>query len=91
MPKKSAAQPAKIDCCVKTLHKAPTLTVPEAMLVGKIFNSMKLLYFSTRATGIREATQFPSRGGREQGGTKTATNDREVWVRTGRGEFEQRC
>jgi len=38
MPKKSAAQPAKIDCCVKTLHKAPTLTVPEAMLVAKIFN-----------------------------------------------------
>ena len=35
MPKKSAALEAKFEIAVKTLLKAPNLTVPEAMLVAK--------------------------------------------------------
>ncbi len=35
MSKKSAALEAKFEIAVKTLLKAPNLTVPEAMLVAK--------------------------------------------------------
>ena len=35
MPKKSAACEAKIEHCVKTLLRAPMLTVPEVMILAR--------------------------------------------------------
>ncbi len=47
MLRNSAVHLAKIDCCVKTLHKAPTLTLfPKPCWQLESSTWMKLAYFS---------------------------------------------
>jgi hypothetical protein len=61
---------AKIDCCVKTLHKAPTLTVPEAWLVAKSINMDETPIFldtSNRNWGGRPVFIVRREGGGEDG------------------------
>jgi len=70
MWRNSALHLAKIDCCVKTLHKAPTLTVPEAWLVAKIINMDETPIFldtSNRNWGGRPVFFARREGGGEDG------------------------
>jgi hypothetical protein len=46
MSKKSAAFEAKFEITVKTLLKAPNLTVQEAMLVAKLVSGQVLLQYT---------------------------------------------
>ena len=46
MSKKSAALEAKFEIAVKTLLKAPNLTVQEAMLVAKLVSGQVLLQYT---------------------------------------------
>jgi hypothetical protein len=88
MSRNSAVHLAKIDCCVKTLHKAPTLTVPEAMLVAK-FPKKGIIIINMDETGLfidrsnrnlinmDETGLFLDRSNRNRGGRRVFIAGRE--------------